>query len=137
MRLWTTMGIGLIGLLFLDAPQIFGLEAAALHVPPSSYRPLGACAPGLGTPYQGGQQQGEGPVLFYHGGELIKILVLLKEEDIKAGHTLTVLNEFGGIPITDMGFAFSQQNPITRQRGSYYEMWLTVDRGRRGALLPC
>jgi hypothetical protein len=140
MRGWTAAGIGLLagaGVLCLDATPTYSLATTILHTPPASYQQMGPCAPNLGTPYEDAQQQNDAPILFYYGGELTKIMLLLKEQDIRTGRTWTLLNGLGGIPIANMGFTFSQQNPFNKQPGSYYLLTLTVDRGQRKTVFPC
>ncbi|MBI3621431.1 MAG: hypothetical protein HY208_04510 [Nitrospirae bacterium] len=128
--LWIRTAVGLLGLggLVLAAPTASAVDQTILHTPPASYRQAGPCSSNIGTPYQDSQQGDAAPTLFYHGGELIKILALFKEGDIRAGKNWNLLNEFGNLPITMMTFNFSQGNPMTRQPGAYYVLSLTIDR---------
>jgi hypothetical protein len=131
------LSIGLGGL--VHSTPVFGLESTALHTPPPGYHQMGPCASDLGHAHQQVQQQGvTTPILFYSGSELTAVVYVLDEHDVTDGKSWSLLSELGGLPVASISFSYSQVNPFkNKQRGSYYIMWLRLERGPSTSAVPC
>ena len=146
-RLPVVLGIGLfIGLggvawSLIDSPPAFGLEAPALHAPPPDYQPIGPCVPNRGVPYQHTERRMEAPLLFYYRNELTMLVHLLEERAIPDGQTWTLLSDLGGISLAEIAFGGPSQrgglHDLLQLQGSYYQLWIYLERGRPGTSLPC
>ena len=117
----------LTALLYGEGPT-FGLSAPALDTPPTDYQRIGTCMPGVGHPYVHTKQQFKKPILIYADSKLSAVAYLMTEQDVLEGQAVTVLTEFGGLPIDALSFGYTPNNPYVDPpvRGPYYLLWIRL-----------
>jgi len=114
-------------------PTAVAIESAVLHAPPADYQQLGSCA------YYHRMQKFDGPILFYAGTTLTAVAYLISERAVLDGESVPLLSEFGGLPISDISFNFSQTNPFVNPptQGRYYVLWMHIQGADSTARVPC